>query len=220
MGYHELISPILAHFRRRRMALLTRRLGLTSHTRVLDVGGTPYLWSLSPVLPRVTLLNVTRPAEPLPRGFRLVIGDARALPFRDRSFDVAVSNSVIEHLGAYAEQRRFADEIRRVAGRYAVQTPNRWFPIEPHYGAPGVQFLPKRARVAVAPYTPWGVVTRASPAECNAMAEELRLLTAGELQELFPGARVVRERLLGFTKSIIALECRDPDASVTTDSTP
>jgi 2-polyprenyl-3-methyl-5-hydroxy-6-metoxy-1,4-benzoquinol methylase len=57
-----------------------------------------------------------------------------ALPFADNSFDVVVSNAVIEHVGGPSEQQQFIAEHARVAGRWALTTPNRWFPVEPHSG--------------------------------------------------------------------------------------
>ena len=71
------------------------------------------------------------------------VADATKLPFADREFPLAFSNSVIEHIPEKL-QPAFADEIRRVAVRYYVQTPNRWFPIEPHYQFPLFQFFPER----------------------------------------------------------------------------
>jgi hypothetical protein len=38
----------------------------------------------------------------------------------------------------------------------------------------------------------------------NHYLESIRLLSASELRMLFPGATMVRERLLGWTKSLIA----------------
>ena len=61
--------------------------------------------------------------------------DGTQLPFPDGSFPVVFSNSVIEHVPK-ALQPAFAREIRRVGNRYFVQTPNRFFPIEPHYQMP------------------------------------------------------------------------------------
>jgi len=58
--------------------------------------------------------------------------DGRALPFRDASFDLALSNAVIEHVGDEADQRRFVAEHARVGRYWAVTTPNRWYPIESH----------------------------------------------------------------------------------------
>lgn len=52
--------------------------------------------------------------------------------FQDNEFDAVFSNSVIEHVGDYEAQRQMANEIMRVGKRYFVQTPNFYFPIEPH----------------------------------------------------------------------------------------
>jgi hypothetical protein len=92
----------------------------------------------------VTLLNVFGEAPwPLPPGMTYVCGSALGLPFDDNAFDVAYSNSVIEHVRTWENQVRFAAEIRRVAPRYYVQTPNAAFPIEPHVMGLGIQWLPK-----------------------------------------------------------------------------
>ncbi len=123
--------------------------------------------------------------------------DGTELPFADREFDVAFSNSVVEHVPR-ALQPAFAAEIRRVAERYYVQTPNKWFPIEPHYQLPLFQFLPERARRALnARYTlGW---------QAKGEWEEITLLSARDLRRLFPDAEIHRERVLGLTKSLIAV---------------
>ncbi|MGH7860878.1 MAG: methyltransferase domain-containing protein [Candidatus Dormibacteraceae bacterium] len=75
--------------------------------------------------------------------FQSVIGDARDLAqFQAQAFDVAFSNSVIEHVGGADDQRRMASEAMRVASHYFVQTPKHYFPIEPHFLVPGFQFMP------------------------------------------------------------------------------
>ena len=60
----------------------------------------------------------------------------RPLPYADRSFDVACSNAVIEHLGSVAHQRAFIADIARVANRTFLTVPNRFFPIEHHTALP------------------------------------------------------------------------------------
>lgn len=64
---------------------------------------------------------------------RLVRGDARALPFADRSFDYVVSNAVIEHVGGPGGAKAMLAESSRVARvGYLHTTPNRRFPVETH----------------------------------------------------------------------------------------
>ncbi len=159
--------------------------------RIIDIGcGTEGLAGFEPAGEITGLDAVERPDYP---GRRFVRGDARALPFEDGAFAIAYSNSLIEHLHP-ADRARFAAEIRRVAGRYWVQTPNRYFPIEPHVLLPGFQFLPEPARKRL-----WGLGMPRSE------YEPIELLDARELRDLFPDATILRERFAGLTKSLIAV---------------
>ncbi|MHB8492507.1 MAG: class I SAM-dependent methyltransferase [Solirubrobacteraceae bacterium] len=118
-----------------------------------------------------------------------VQGDATAMPFADGEFDIAFCNSLIEHLPPSA-QRALASEIRRVARGYWVQTPNRYFPIEPHQLIPGYQFLPRRIRRPIDHRLTGGAYTE--------------LMTRRELLALFPDAELYEERFAGFAKSFAA----------------
>ena len=69
------------------------RFRVTDSTRILDVGGTPYNWSLIDVLPQVTVVNLLSPIPDLPKNIRWVTGDGCSLPFSDQSFDIVFSNS-------------------------------------------------------------------------------------------------------------------------------
>jgi hypothetical protein len=190
-------DSVLPHFRRRRMRLLEESLRITSQTRVLDVGGTPLNWRLLEQRPRVTVLNLDAGD---------VVADGRRLPFRDRSFDLVFSNSTIEHVGSLVDQRAFATEVARVGQAYFVQTPNLYFPLEPHMLTPGVQFLPRRARLRVARnFTVWGWFVRPSPGTVRDRVGRIRLLGSREMRVLFPEARLHRERWCGITKSLIAI---------------
>ena len=95
-------------------------------------------------------------------------------------------------------QAAFAAEIARVSERYYVQTPNRWFPIEPHYQLPLFQFLPRSVRQRLNARFNLGWQPRGH-------WEEITLLTARDLQRLFPDATIHRERVLGLTKSLMAV---------------
>ena len=123
--------------------------------------------------------------------------DGTRLPYADREFPVAFSNSVIEHVPKEL-QRTFAAEICRVADRYFVQTPNKWFPIEPHYQLPFVQFLPDRLLKALNRRFSLGWREKGR-------WEPIALLGAHDLRRLFPDAEIHRERVLGLTKSLMAV---------------
>jgi hypothetical protein len=200
----------MRRFRARRMRAFVIRFGVTEETRILDVGGTPANWLLAGVRPRVTLLNMPRGQERGEDGFAFISGDGCCLPFRDQSFEIVFSNSVIEHVGTRDQQRQFAAEIQRVGKRYWVQTPNRWFPVEPHLLTPLVHWLPRNLqRLCVTKWTLWDWVERPSPDRrefyIRHYLKDIRLLSAPELAALFPGAKILRERSLGWTKSLIAV---------------
>lgn len=208
MNIHSLYALISPWFRRRRMARFRALLRPSEQTRILDVGGFPACWPESECPAQVICLNADRSTgfvESPRRQMRH--GDGCALKFGDRSFDIGYSNSVIEHLGTWERQQRFAAELRRVGNALWVQTPARWFFIEPHLIAPFIHYLPKAAqRPLLRWFTVWGWLTRPTPTQVEAFLAEVRLLTLAEMRELFPDCRVEQERFLGvFTKSYIAV---------------
>jgi ubiquinone/menaquinone biosynthesis C-methylase UbiE len=191
------------------MRRFVREFGVTDQTRVLDVGGTPFNWSLVTARPRVVIVNMPRAREAAEPRFCWVSADGRGLPFRDGAFDVVFSNSVIEHVGDRESQRSFAREIARVGRAYCVETPNRWFPIEPHLLTPFLHFLPLAWQRRIArKFTIWALIERPSRDRWEYYVEhylrDIRLLGPAELRALFPDAAIVRERLCGLTKSLIA----------------
>lgn len=71
------------------------------------------------------------------------------LPFEDASFDVVITNHVIEHVGDAVTQRMHLAEIRRVmrpGGVGYLAVPNRWMLTEPHYRLKFLSWLPRRWR--------------------------------------------------------------------------
>ena len=75
-------------------------------------------------------------------GAEHIQSDALAIPFADRSFDLAMSNSVIEHV---PDQAKFDAVVMRVGRRIYCQTPSKWFTVEPHYLGLFVHWLPERS---------------------------------------------------------------------------
>jgi Methyltransferase domain len=204
------IAALSRRFRGRRMARFAAEMGIGAATRVLDIGGTPDNWQLLPTPLRLVLLNTPRAAADLAGAQSWVAGDGRALPFRDAAFDVVFSNSVIEHVGDATSQRQFAQEVARVGRAYWVQTPNRWFPVEQHLLTPFVHWLPRSWQRALVPRLNWWrVLVPLSPDRRQFYVDhylrDVRLLGLRQLRALFPEARILRERVLGVTKSLVAL---------------
>ncbi len=204
-------QSLATRMRRQRFQLFLSLLkSLEGHVEVLDIGGTQQFWDLmlgdeAPDI-RVTLLNIEHQRVSSKR-FISAAGDARSIPqFADNSFDVVFSNSVIEHVGNYSDQRRMADEVRRVSRRYFVQTPNRRFPLEPHFLFPFFQYLPLGTRAWLVNRFDIGWYRRI-PDRSAALAEveSIQLLTRREFAALFPEARIHEEKFGGLTKSFVAI---------------
>jgi hypothetical protein len=179
---------------------------LSADCNILDVGGDYFNWMLfSSSPPKVTLLNLTVSRE-RKRNFTRIVGDGCHLPFRNGVFDLVYSNSVIEHLDGSENQILFAEECRRVGHNYYVQTPNKWFFLEPHLITPFVHWLPHRIkRLLLRNFTIWGWITRPTSQYCDAFMKEICLLDERRLKRLFPEGKIYREYFFGFVKSIIAV---------------
>lgn len=202
---------VFVFFRRRRMRTFYAMFRPSAQTRLLDIGGAPNTWIAESHYEAkfpVTLVNLRfpDPAVLTDGRFTAVDGDATDLPFPDASFDIAFSNSVIEHMTTWERQQAFAAEACRVAKKLWIQTPARSFPLEPHLLAPFFQYLPRRMQTRLARhFTLWGLLTKPSPARVEEMLSDIRLLTFREMKRLFPGCRILKERVLGLTKSYVAV---------------
>lgn len=196
----------LAGTRRRRMARFEATMAPDDTTTIVDLGGTLPNWAHVAGRPHLTLVN----ADPwyadweYPDHVRFELGDASALDVEDSAYDVAYSNSVIEHLGNWETQQRFAAEALRVGKRVWVQTPAREFFFEHHLMAPFVHWLPIGLQRRLVRLTPWAWIHRPSREMADDLIDELRLLTRDEMVELFPGCQLIVERFLGLPRSYIA----------------
>lgn len=193
-------SKTVQRWRENRYQLFLDACSVHPSDRIVDVGAGwgAALERFNMTNPIVAVDLSPQPSEWLSsENVSVVQGDGTALPFADGEFDVAFSNSCIEHVPPHL-QGKFASEIQRVADRYFVQTPNRYFPIEPHYQLPLFQFLPRRARMALNRRFSLGFQGKGG-------WEEITLLSSRDLRRMFPDAEIRRERVLGLTKSLIAV---------------
>lgn len=195
--------------RRKRFGLFLELLsGVPRPLKILDVGGTQGFWERMEFTaePGITITVLNLEAQPVKfDGFSSIVGDATDLSlFTANSFDVVFSNSVIEHVGDTRQQRRMAQEIVRVGQRYFVQTPNYFFPIEPHYLFPGFQWLPLEARAWLLNHFDLGWKKRAATREeALRSVSSVRLLRKEQLRSLFPQANLYEEKVMGLTKSFV-----------------
>jgi SAM-dependent methyltransferase len=181
--------------RQARLELFARLLAPRAGETAVDVGcGASGLAGLATDLSVTGVDRAERPGYP---GARFVLAGATDLPFGDDEFDIAYSNSVVEHLPP-DERAAYAREVMRVGRRWFVQTPNRGFPIEPHALLPFVHWLPRPLGRAL-----WRLGVSGDP------YDDVRLLGAGELRSLFPDAVIVRERAGFLTKSLVAVGPQD-----------
>ena len=212
-------NPFRARRLRRFLALTDVVLARRRSCRVLDVGGEVAYWDgLRDVWAGrrldITIVNIHDDEAAPAANIRRVRGDARDLSrFTDDSFDVVHSNSVIEHVGPWSDRVAMAGEVRRLAPSYFVQTPNFWFPLEPHLRVPGIHWLPQPWRRAIVMSRACGYYPRArGVAEAETILQDATLLDAAAMRALFPEAAIVRERVGPLTKSLIAVRACGADA--------
>jgi SAM-dependent methyltransferase len=200
------VSPL---FRRRRMRQFLLRMKPTPETTILDVGGGPETWENTEIDSKITILNIypiSLDSTRTERRLETVVGDGCHLEHNDGAFDIVFSNSVIEHVGTFERQKAFAKEVRRVGKALWIQTPARSFFIEPHLVAPFIHFFPNSVQERlVRHFTLWGMLTRPNREQAKSFLAGIRLLNKHEMNELFPDCEIIHERLLGLTKSFIAV---------------
>lgn len=181
---------------------------------IIDIGGTENYWG---IVPRkylddrnvnITIVNIPGSAMARDHGpFKFVEADGCDLSgFHDESFHIAHSNSVVEHVGDWARMVQFAKEVSRVSKKYFVQTPNYWFPVEPHCMTPFFHWLPKPTRLWLVSHFQLGHWSKAASIdEAVRIVESARLLNKKMVQGLFLDANVLTEKLFFMPKSFIAI---------------
>jgi Methyltransferase domain len=201
----------VSRFRARRGRILRAQIeALADHLRrdivVLDVGGRPDYW-VNVGLARISrILVLNQNAEELRRPFPAEVpgeifvhklGDARNLSdYPDQSVDLIHSNSVIEHVGGWADMRAMADEVMRVGRSGWVQTPAWEFPIEPHFRAPFLHWFAHPLQAKLLSLSTQRRQRDMCVHKRRNRVEMIRLLSKQEVKALFPDRSIFVERLI------------------------
>ena len=125
-------------------------------------------------------------------GFTFRQVEGTTLPFPDESFDIVVSNHVIEHVGRRSAQLAHLHEIHRVLrkdGLAYLAVPNRWAVVEPHYGLAFLSWLPRPVADAYLRLT-----RNRTPYDCHppGPVRLKRLLRAARLQSSSAAGRAIQ----------------------------
>ena len=212
---HHKKNSFVNQFRQKRFELLKNgieKLIQKDHFKILDIGGDIQYWKnigwRHPAC-KIHLLNLFESIVPENESqqFSSSVGNGLSLEYKKGEVDLIFSNSVIEHVGSYANQQIFAGEVRRVSDKYIVQTPSIWFPLEPHSLIPLFQFLPHPIRALLIMtfninYFPKSKTYKAA----IKVSHSTLMFTHKRFKQLFPEAEIQVERFLGIPKSYTAIK--------------
>ena len=212
---HHKKNSFVNQFRQKRFELLKNgieKLIQKEHFKILDIGGDIQYWKnigwQHPAC-KIHLLNLyeSKIPENETHQFSSSVGNGLSLEYKKGEVDLIFSNSVIEHVGSYANQQIFADEVRRVSDKYIVQTPSIWFPLEPHSLIPLFQFLPHPIRALLIMTFNINYFPKAKTYKAAIKVSHSTLMfTHKRFKQLFPEAEIQVERFLGIPKSYTAIK--------------
>lgn len=212
---HHKKNSFVNQFRQKRFELLKNgieKLIQKDHFKILDIGGDIQYWKnigwQHPAC-KIHLLNLyeSKVPENEIQQFSSSIGNGLSLEYKKGDVDLIFSNSVIEHVGSYANQQIFAGEVRRVSDKYIVQTPSIWFPLEPHSLIPLFQFLPHPIRALLIMTFNINYFPKAKTyKEAIKVSHSTLMFTHKRFKQLFPEAEIQVERFLGIPKSYTAIK--------------
>lgn len=193
-------------FREKRFSFFSKKFkNLNKPITLLDIGGKINFWENRKLAGnndyKITILNIEKEKSNY-SNINCQIGDATNLNnFKNKSFDIVHSNSVIEHLYNFKNQKKMASEVIRVGKKYIIQTPNKFFFIEPHYLLPFFQFFPKKLKYQILTKTKLSRLKKWDKHFAKQYIDEIRLMTLNEIKSLFPNCKVHYEKFLGMNKS-------------------
>ena len=188
--------------------------------RIIDLGGTVSMWerwglSADDRL-RIDLANNfsmdVNNKDNLSKSSNIskVTVDVTTLTTSDyQRYDVIFSNSMLEHLADFEQQRSVAREIVESRRPYFIQVPNKYCLVDPHFAHPLAPFYAAWPRSFQTRMLRISGLNGGARARSHAQAEH-RLkfyypLSKSDMSSLFSDAEVLVERNFGMSMSIVAL---------------
>jgi len=208
--------------RKKRAAIFHSHFTIGDQTKVLDLGGHDgeYIMTMGIDKKNIYVADFDKVAlaKAQKSGLNIVeLDESGRIPCARNDYDIIFSNSVIEHVtvdkddmynyktnkmfreAAWQRQKLFAEQIIEKSDKYYVQTPYKYFIIESHSWLPVIiVLLPRKWQMGVINFFNKFWPKQTSP--------DWNLLTENDMRKLFPGARIVKEKSLFMTKSLIAIK--------------
>lgn len=207
--------------RQKKALKIERLLGLAPSQqplRLLEIGtgsgGIAHYFATHPHLRcEVVSVDVTDQRQ-VTDGYTFIQVSDVALPFEENTFDVVLSNHVIEHVGDRRRQLHHLGEIHRVLKQRGIgylALPNRWMLVEPHYRLVFLSWLPTPLRSRYLRLLQRGEFYDCSPLS---LGEVETILRASGLRHEYLGTRAFREfmALEGGRSLVLSLIAAVPDA--------
>ncbi len=212
MASSNVSNNFSSRFRRKRFKLFLSYLKEKKLTnpKILDVGGTEEYWNQMNLIcgtnyqPVINNLSVE---ELSGCKFSAIVDDGKSLSsIKDKVFDIAYSNSVIEHLSTFEEQQKMADNIQRIGQYYFVQTPAFIFPFEPHFHFPFFHWLPQKIRIWLVMNLKLGWYNKCQNySEAEQLINSIRIMRKRELELVFKNVKIITERFCFIPKSYMII---------------
>ena len=213
-------KSIGSRFRSKRIAPLIKLIQNIYDTKgrvsIIDVGGKIGYWKivdqkfLKDCNVHITILNIPDENDDTDTDiFVHKTGNACNMPeYKENEFDILHSNSVIEHVGNWENIKQFSAETKRVAKSLYIQTPNFWFPIEPHYMTPFFHWLPRFTRIWLIQKRTLGSRGKANSLDdaLEKLEDQPRMLNYSCFRLLYGDCTIFKEKFLFLNKSFIAIK--------------
>lgn len=130
-----------------------RNLNIDRPIKILEIGcgsgGISHYFATHPNLQCIVTAVDVYDNRLIKEGYTFIQVKDTSLPFINNSFDIVITNHVIEHVGESQAQLHHLQEIKRILrpkGICYLAAPNRWMLTEPHYKLKFLSWLPRKYR--------------------------------------------------------------------------